>query len=77
GDKTERHCQSKIACERRQRQIRWISKSDNPFRYFNSSPEILRLVVMIYARVPLSLRNVEDLMFGRGINICHATVRFW
>ncbi|MDA1091115.1 MAG: IS6 family transposase, partial [Proteobacteria bacterium] len=30
-----------------------------PFRYFNSSPEIIRLAVMMYVRFPLSLRNVE------------------
>jgi hypothetical protein len=30
----------------------------NPFRYFNSSPEVIRLVVMMYVRFPLSLRNV-------------------
>ena len=34
----------------------------NPFRYFNSSPEVIRLVVMMYVRYPLSLRNVEDLL---------------
>ncbi len=49
----------------------------NPFRYFNSSPEIIRLAVMMYVRYPLSLRQVEDLMFERGIDICHETVRFW
>jgi len=54
-----------------------MSKSDNPFRYFNSSPEVIRLVVMVYVRFPLSLRNVEDLLFERGIDICHETVRFW
>jgi putative transposase len=26
---------------------------------------------------PLSLRNVEDLLFERGIDICHETVRHW
>jgi len=54
-----------------------MSKSDNPFRYFNSSPEVIRLVVMLYVRFPLSLRNVEDLLFERGIDICHETVRLW
>jgi len=49
----------------------------NPFRYFNSSPEIIRLTVMMYDRYPLSLRQVEDLLFERGIDICHETVRFW
>ncbi len=49
----------------------------NPFRYFNSSPEVIRLTVMMYIRYPLSLRHVEDLLFERGIDICHETVRFW
>ena len=31
----------------------------NPFRYFNSSPEVIRLAVMMYIRYPLSLRQVE------------------
>jgi putative transposase len=49
----------------------------NPFRYFNSSPAVIRLTVMMYVRYPLSLRQVEDLLFERGIDICHETVRFW
>ena len=49
----------------------------NPFRYFNSSPEVIRLVVMMYVKYPLSLRNVEDLLSERGIDVCHETVRFW
>ena len=49
----------------------------NPFRYFKTSPEVIRLAVMMYIRFPLSLRQVEDLLHERGINICHETVRFW
>lgn len=49
----------------------------NPFRYFNSSPEVIRLAVMMYIRFPLSLRQVEDILIERGIDICHETVRFW
>ena len=49
----------------------------NPFRYFDSSPEVIRLVVMMYVKYPLSLRNVEDLLAERGIDICHETVRLW
>jgi putative transposase len=37
----------------------------------------MRLVVMMYVRFPLSLRNVEDLLAERGIDICHETVRIW
>jgi putative transposase len=47
-----------------------------PFRYFNSSHEVIRLTVMMYIRYPLSLRQFEDLLFDRGIDICHETVRF-
>ena len=54
-----------------------MTKPPNPFRYFDSSPEVIRLVVMMYVRYPLSLRNVEDLLFERGIDICHETVRLW
>ena len=28
-------------------------------------------------RFPLSLRNVEDLLYERGIDICHEAVRNW
>jgi hypothetical protein len=49
----------------------------SPFHRFNSSPEVIRLVVMMYVRFPLSLRNVEDLLFERGIDICHETMRMW
>src|SRR5271167_3292353 len=49
----------------------------NPFRYFNSSPEVIRLVVVMYVKFPLSLRNVEDLLAERGIDISYETVRFW
>ena len=48
-----------------------------PFYRFNSSPEIIRLVVMMYVKFPLSLRDVEDLLHERGIDVCHETVRFW
>ena len=49
----------------------------NPFRYFKTSPEIIRLAVMLYVRFPLSLRNVEDLLHERGIDVSHEAVRFW
>ena len=47
----------------------------NPFRYFKTSPEVIRLAVLMYVRFPLSLRNVEDLLFERGIDLCHETVK--
>ena len=53
------------------------SVDEYPFRYFKTSPEVIRLAVMMYIRFPLSLRQVEDLLHERGIDICHETVRFW
>ena len=38
---------------------------------------MIRLVVLMYVRYPLSLRNVEDLLHERGIDICYETVRKW
>ena len=43
----------------------------NPYRYFNSSPEVIRLTVMMYIRDPLSLRRVENLLSERDTNIRH------
>ena len=49
----------------------------SPFRYFKTSPEVIRLAVMLYVRFPLSLRNVEDLLHERGIDVSHETIRYW
>lgn len=51
-----------------------MGKSINPFRCFNSSPEVIRAAAMLYIRYPLSLRNVEDLLFERGIDILNGEV---
>ena len=49
----------------------------SPFRYFKTSPEIIRLAVMFYIQFPLSLRNMEDLVHECGIEISHETVCYW
>ena len=49
----------------------------SPFKGLNSSPVVIRPVVLMYVRFPLTLRNVEDLLFEHGIDLCHETVRFW
>ena len=53
-----------------------MTKTD-AFKYFYSSAEIICLAVMLYVRFPLWLRNVEDLLHERGIDISHDTVRYW
>ena len=32
---------------------------------------------MLYARFPLSLKNVEDLLHERGVNVSYDSVRYW
>lgn len=49
----------------------------SPLRYFKTSPEIIRLAVIMYVRFPLSLRNVEDLLHERGIDVSHETIWCW
>ena len=45
-------------------------KNSNPFGYFKTPPEIIRLAVMVYVRFPLLQLKVEDLLHERGIDIC-------
>jgi len=47
----------------------------NPFRYFKTSPEVIRLAVLMYVRFPLNLRNFEGLLFERGIYLAYETVQ--
>jgi len=47
----------------------------NPLRFYKTSPDVVRLAVMMYIRFPLSLRQVEDLLHERGIDVSYETVR--
>ena len=47
------------------------------FRYFKTSPEIIQLAVMLNVRFPLSLRNVEDLLHERSVDVSNESVRYW
>lgn len=45
-------------------------RTHDAFRWFESSPKVIRLVVMMmYVRYPLSLGNVDELLFERAIDI--------
>ena len=52
------------------------AKPPSPFRRFSSSPEVIWLLVLLYVRFSLSLRNVENLLFERRTDLCHETVKF-
>ena len=51
--------------------------TENPFKYFKTSPKIIRLAVMYYVRYPLSFRQVEDILHERGtlirVRLCLTT----
>ena len=47
----------------------------SPVRLLRTSPEIMRMAVMVHVRLPLSFSNVEDLLHERGIEVSHETVR--
>jgi len=51
--------------------------AENPFKYFKTSPKIIRLAVLYYVRYPLSFRQVEDILHERGtlrrVRLCLTT----
>jgi putative transposase len=49
----------------------------SPFRYFKTSPEIIRVAAMLYVCFPLSLPKGADFLPGRGVDSSHEPVRFW
>jgi len=40
---------------------------DISFKYYKHNPAIIQLALLLYIRYPLSLRQVEDMLFERGI----------
>ena len=47
------------------------------FKYFKHNPAIIQLAILLYIRYPLSLRQVEDMLFERGIDVTYETIRLW
>jgi hypothetical protein len=71
------HCQKKFFEAGRAKNWRRGMEKRSHIRYFKTSPEIIRLTVMMYVQFPISLRNVEELLHERGVDISQETVRFW
>lgn len=46
-------------------------------RYFNYPEDVIPWAISLYIRYPLSLRQVEELLAERGIDVSYATVRLW
>jgi putative transposase len=49
----------------------------NLFRDLKTSPEFIRMTAILDYWFALSLRNGEDLLYERGIEVSHEAVRFW
>ena len=47
------------------------------FSGYRFPAEIIRQAIWLYLRFTLSLRDVEDLLAGRGIAVSYETVRRW
>lgn len=50
-------------------------KPDSRFCAFTLWPAVIRLVLLMGVRVPLSRRNVDSLIVERGIDLCRETAR--
>jgi putative transposase len=48
----------------------------SPFRPFKTSPEIIRLAVMLFVRFALSLRQLDDLLHKRCVGVSHEAIRY-
>ena len=49
----------------------------NAYRGHRFPPAIIQVTVWMYARFTLSLRDVEELLAERGLDISYETVRRW
>ena len=47
------------------------------YRGFRFPPSIIQHAIWLYVRFGLSLRNVQDLLAERGIEVSYKTVRCW
>ncbi|PIL17178.1 hypothetical protein P775_24955 [Puniceibacterium antarcticum] len=53
------------------------SQRSGAFKRHRFSPQIIAHVVWLYARVNLSLREVEEMMMERGVDVSYETSRRW
>ena len=51
--------------------------SSQPFKWRHFQAEIILLNVRWYCRYPLSYRNLEEMMYERGLNVDHSTINRW
>ncbi len=51
--------------------------SSSSYRRHRFPAAVIQQAVWLYFRFPLSLRDVEDMLSQRGIDVSHETVRRW
>jgi hypothetical protein len=54
-----------------------MARPKNPFRYFDSSPEMILLIELMEVKFPLSLRSLDDPALEPGVSIYDEKVQFW
>ena len=47
------------------------------FKYYKSSPEVIRFAVKLRVHYGLLLRQCEDMLAKRGIDVSYEAVRYW
>ncbi len=51
--------------------------SSSSYRCYRFPAAVIQQAVWLYFRFPLSLRDVEDMLSQRGIDVSYETVRLW
>ena len=54
-----------------------MTSADSSYKGFRYPKEIISHSVWLYHRFTLSLRDVQELMFERGVVVSHETIRQW
>lgn len=54
-----------------------ITPLSNAYRGYFLPGVVIAHAVWLYLRFPLSLRDVEEILAGRGIGVTHETIRCW
>ena len=52
-----------------------MTAAGSSYKGFRFPPEIISRCVWLYHRFPLSLRDVQELMLERGVEVCYETIR--
>jgi len=53
------------------------AKQSRAFKGHRFPPEIISYAVWAYFRFPMSFRNVENLLYKRGVIVSYETIRSW